>query len=121
MTYSEFATLLGTICIPQTTTALQVAYYEFDRGDPATLPFLVFYYPYANDVKADNINYQKVEHTILELYTEEIDFPQEKAVEDVLTGAEIAYSKTRNYIESQSMWQIVYEFDLVITEETTNA
>ena len=121
MTYQEFATLLGTICKPGTTDPLPLAYYEFEREDPATLPFLVFYYPYRNDVMADNINYQPIEHTVLELYTEEIDLPQEQAVEAVLAGAEIAYSKNRNYIDSEMMWQIVYEFDLVITEDISNA
>lgn len=117
MTYTEFDQLLGTICKPGTTTPLQKAYYEFQRDDPATLPFIVFYYPYRNDVMADDINYQHIEHVVLELYTEQICYPQEKIVEDVLTGAEIAYTKERNYIDSQMMWQIVYEFDLVITEE----
>ena len=115
MTRSEFATLVGTICVPETSTALPNAYYEFEN--PVTLPFITFYYPYSNDVMADNVNYQPVEHIILELYTEQIDFPQEQAVEDVLNGAEIAYSKSRNYIDSERMWQTVYEFDLVITEE----
>ena len=119
MTREEFATLVGTICIPETSTALPNAYYEFE--EPVELPFITFYYPYQNDIMADNINYQPIEHTILELYTEQIDFPQEKAVESVLTGAEIAYDKSRNHIDSERMWQIVYEFDLVITEETTNA
>ena len=121
MTYQNFAALLGTICKPDTTDPLPCAYYEFERDDPATLPFLVFYYPYRNDVMADDINYQPIEHTVLELYTEEIDFAQEQAVEAVLANAEIAFSKTRNYIDSQMMWQIVYEFELVITEDNSNA
>lgn len=119
MTREEFATLVGTICIPDTTTALPNAYWEFE--EPVSLPFLCFYYPYRNDFRADNVNFLPIEHTVLELYTEQIDFPQEEAVEAVLTGAEITFTKNRNYIDSERMWQTVYEFDLIITEEESNA
>lgn len=112
MTREAFATLVGTIGLPY-------AYYEFE--EPTTLPFICFYYPYRNDFRADNITWQPIEHTVLELYTEQMDFAQEAAVEAVLTGAEIAFSKNRNYIDSERMWQIVYEFDLIITEEESNA
>lgn len=114
MTHEEFATLVGTICQPETTTALPNAYYEFE--EPVSLPFITFYYPYRNDVMADNLNYQPIEHTVLELYTEQKDPAQESEVEKVLNGSEIAFSKESNYIESERMWQTVYEFDLVITE-----
>ena len=119
MTREEFAALVGTICAPETTTPLPNAYWEFE--EPVNLPFLTFYYPYRADVHADNICYVPIEHTVLELYTEQIDFPQEAAVEAVLTGAEITFSKDRNYIDSERMWQTVYEFDLIITEEESNA
>ena len=115
MTHEEFATLVGTICQPETTTALPNAYYEFE--EPVALPFVVFYYPYRNDVMADNINFQPIEHTVLELYTELKSPAQEQEVETVLNGAGIAFSKECNYISSERMWQIVYEFDLVITED----
>lgn len=114
MTYSEFATLVGTITDPGG-NALPNAYYQFTH--PVDPPFICFYYPRRNDIIADNRNYQKVEHTVLELYTTEKDFEQESNVETILTESSIVYTRQEIYLDSEQMWMIVYEFDLIITEE----
>ena len=117
MTHAEFKTLMGTVMIPNTETPLPSAYYEFES--PVSLPFICFYFPYRNDVYADNLNYQTVEHAIVELYTDRKDFAQESELEEVLFNAEIAYIKNPSaFITSERMWQTIYEFDYVLTEES---
>ena len=116
MTHAEFYTLMGTVPIPNTESTLPSAYYEFESA--VTLPFICFYFPYRHDVYADDVNFQTVEHAVVELYTNRKDFAQESAMETVLFNAGISYSKNPSqFISSERMWQTVYEFEFVLTEE----
>ena len=113
MTFKEVATMVSTIGIPYT-------YYQFDRGTAVPPPFICFYYDSDNDMVADNTNYQSIEHLVIELYTESKDFSLEKTVETTLNNNGIVYRRYEQAIESERLYMVVFEADVVITEETTN-
>ena len=109
MTYAEVATMLASVNVP-------TAYYQFPDNTPQELPFICFFYPNNNDFKADNTNYKKVEHLIVELYTQNKDFTLEASLEGVLSSYDLVYTRDEQYIGSERMWEVVYETDVIITE-----
>lgn len=109
MTYKEVATMVASIGLPY-------AYYEFPDGTQQTPPFVVFFYTSSDDVYADDSNYQRILRLNIELYTSEKDFTTEATVERILTNNNLTYYKEENYIDSERMWQIAYEMEVLITE-----
>lgn len=108
MTYAEIYSMISSI-------GLSCSYYQFPEGNAPALPYIVFYYPNNNDFVADNINYQTIVKLNIELYTENKDFTTEAAVETVLQNYGVVYQKTETYIDSELMYQILYESEVVIT------
>lgn len=93
---------------------LPCEYYEFPENTKQSPPFVVWIFGTNNDVMADDENYVDKEILAIELYTRYRDFQQEKAVEDILKSNGFSYSKEANYIESEIMWQIAYESEVII-------
>lgn len=111
MTHAEVKTMLASVGIP-------TAYYQFPDNTGQQPPFICFFYNYNNDFLADDKNYQKIEHLIVELYTDNKDFSLEAAVEAALSSHDIVYTRNEEYIDSEQMYLVVYESDVIITEET---
>ena len=63
---------------------------------------------------ADNENYVDKEQLNIELYTAYRDFDLEKSVEDILKASDISYDKYAEYVESEKMYQIAYESEVII-------
>ena len=93
---------------------LPCAYYQFDDDTPQTPPFLVWFFSVNTDVKADNTNYVDKEVLNIELYTKHRDFDQEAALEAVLKANDFCYAKEASYIDSERIWQISYESEVII-------
>ena len=110
MTREEVYAMIESIGLP-------CAYYEFPENTQQVPPFVVWFFATDTDVKADNSNYCDKEVLAIELYTKIRDFEQEKAVEDVLASYGFCYSKEPNYIESEKIWQIAYESEVIINGE----
>lgn len=110
MTHKEIATMVGTIGLPY-------AYYQFPGDTAVAPPFVCFFYPSSNDFMADGINYQKIEHMVIELYTDNKDFAMEATVENTLAENGIAWNRSESWIDSERMHVTVYEFDVLITSE----
>lgn len=110
MTTKEVAAMVAEIGVPY-------AYYQFPEGTGQETPFICFFYSYNNDVKADNSNYQKIERLIIELYTDNKDFDLEHRVESVLASHDMVWSRNEEWIESERMLEVVFEMDVIITEE----
>ena len=106
MTFEQIASMIEGIGIPY-------AYYQFDETGQAP-PFICFYYSGDNDVKADNLNYQKIEQLIVEVYTRNKDFELEASVENALSNAGLVYSRNEVYINSEKLYQVVYSCDVLI-------
>lgn len=113
MTFKQVAQMINSIGIPYT-------YYQFPEGTAQAPPFICYYYSEDSDVKADNSNYQKIEHLNIELYTNEKDFNSEALIESVLSGAGLVWQRTETYIDSEKLYEVLYEMDVVITEVNNN-
>lgn len=109
MTYKQIASMVSSIGLPY-------AYYQFPEGTAQAPPFVVFFYADTDDVFADDTNYQRIATLNIELYTSEKDFATESTVEQILTNNNLTYYKEENYIDSEQMWQIAYEMEVIINE-----
>lgn len=107
MTYKEVATMVAGIGLPY-------SYYQFPEGTEQSPPFVVFFYTSSDDVYADDQNYQRIVTLNIELYTSEKDFETEATVEGILKNNNLTYYKEENYIDSERMWQIAYEMEVLI-------
>ena len=107
MTYKELSTMIETIGLP-------FAYYQFPEGTSQAPPFVVFFYSNIDDLYADESNYQRIVTLNIELYTAEKDFEHEAAVEAVLAENNLTYYKEENYINSEKLYQIAYEMEVII-------
>jgi len=93
-------------------TGLPFAYDHFVEGQSPEPPFLVFLYPGANNFAADGITYFKVNRLHLELYTDEKSIELEEQVESVLTRHGIFYGKSEVWIESENLYEVLYEMEV---------
>ena len=93
------------------------AYYQFPEGTAQDPPFICFFFDGADDMTADNTNYQKIEHLIIELYTDQKDFTLEATAESVLNASGLVYNKAEQFIDTEKLYLTVYDMDVVITEE----
>lgn len=107
MTREEVYSMIGSIGLP-------CAYYEFPDNTPQVPPFVVWFFSVNNDVFADDTNYIDKEVLNVELYTKERDFDLEKAVESILTSNGFTYAKEANFVESERIWQVSYESEVII-------
>lgn len=104
MTQSELLQALKSIGYP-------VAYSHFNKSPSA--PYLVYLFAYDADLIADNQNYAEISNFQIELYTEIKDLAAEKAVQDKLKEITLPYRKTETWIESEKLFQILYEIQLI--------
>lgn len=107
MTYKEIADMIESIGLP-------FAYYQFPEGTGQAPPFVVFFYSQTDDQYADNTNYQRIVNLNIELYTSEKDFTTEALVEEKISANGLSYYKEESYIDSEKMWQIAYEMEVII-------
>ena len=107
MTHKEVAEMVKSIGLPY-------AYYQFPEGTGQALPFVCFFYSSSDDLYADDSNFQRIMRLNIELYTGEKDFDLEDKTEEILSGAGLTYYKEENYIDSEKMWQIAYEMEVLI-------
>ncbi|MBR7187093.1 MAG: hypothetical protein IKD53_00910 [Clostridia bacterium] len=110
MTRQEIATMIGGIGLPY-------AYDHFDDRDgahPQGPPFICFMYPNDDDLQADNINYAHITALVIELYTDNVDFDLEGAVEAALTANALPYAKAETYIDGERMYQTTYTTEVSI-------
>ena len=107
MTHKEVASMVKSIGLP-------FAYYQFPEGTGQAPPFVVFFYSSTDDVFADDSNYQRIETLNIELYTKDKDFNLESQVESVISANGLTYHKEESHIDSEKMWQIAYEMEVII-------
>lgn len=116
MTYKEVYQVISGIEMAAGVT-IPAAYLQFPEGDTNNPPppFICYYYTGDNDLKADDINYQKIRQLTIELYCDNKNFTLESAVEDALTSHGIVYTKMETYIDDEKMYMTSYETEVVIT------
>lgn len=113
MTTTQIASMIASIGVPY-------AYYQFPEGTEQPTPFVCFYYPDEPDFYADDSNYTNIKHLVIEVYTDNKDFELEATVEGALRASGMSWAKSETPIESERMFEVIYETDVVITEDNNN-
>lgn len=113
MTYKEVATMIRSIGLP-------FAYHQFNEDTAVEPPFVCYSYPASDDVQADNINFQRIEQLQIDLYSDDKDFDNEAAVEAVLLNNGISWEKLESYIDSERLYMVTYQAEVLITQEASN-
>lgn len=104
MTQAELYQALKAIGYP-------VAYLHFEN--PPQPPYLVYLFTYSSDLMADNQNYVEVSNFQVELYTNKKDLAAERKVQDKLKELKLPYTKTETWIDSEKLFQVIYEIQLI--------
>ena len=60
--------------------------------------------------------YKRIDNINIELYTNKKDLEAEKKLEDVLNANEIMWDVTETYIDTEKVYQRVYETRIIYTE-----
>jgi len=88
-----------------------VAYSHFNS--PPSPPYIMYLVAFSSNFHADNQSYVKIQNAQVELYTEYKDLEAEQALEDVLDQNDIPYDTTETFIETEQLFQKVYEIGVI--------
>lgn len=102
MTYDDLVAMLEEAGLP-------FAYDHFAEGESPDPPFLVFLFPGTDNFFADNTVYEKVNNLNIELYTDKKDPETEDRIEKILTSHELPYEKSEVWIDSEKMYEVLYQ------------
>ncbi len=93
------------------TTGHPVAYRSFKTH--TSPPFIVYLFAGSDDLIADNHNYHEISQFQIELYTIKKDLEAESKLEAILKSNRLPYNKNETYIDSEEIYQIVYQVSLI--------
>lgn len=102
MTHEEVMKLMERLGLP-------FAYDHFAEGESLDSPFSCFLYPKAQNFSADNVVYHHFNQLDIEVYTDFKNPELEEKIEAILTEAELYYEKSEVWIESEKMYEVLYE------------
>lgn len=105
MVHKEVLAMIEEVGIPS-------AYGHFAEGQSPEPPFLVFLYPGSRNFAADGIVYHKGNKLQMELYTDYKSLDLENKVESVLGCHGIFYEKSEVWIESERLYEVLYEMEV---------
>jgi len=88
-------------------TGLPVAYHHFTS--PPTPPYIVYLFSYSSNFGADNKVHSQADNYQVELYTVKKDPTSEALIEGLFDANEIYWDKTETYIDSEGLYQVLYE------------
>ncbi|WP_342541046.1 hypothetical protein MHI39_08215 [Heyndrickxia sp. FSL K6-6286] len=109
MNLIELKDLLDTVGYP-------VAYYQFIATNNKPVPdppYITYLVAYSSNFMADGKVYKKIDNVQVELYTVKKDLTAEAKLEAVLDNNEIPYQTTETFIESEGLFQKIYEVRLI--------
>ena len=90
------------------------AYDHFAEGESPEPPFICYLCPGSNNFAADGKVYYKISQVNIELYTDRKDPAVEQKLEDALDAASIFYNKSETWIESEKLYEVLYQFELEV-------
>ena len=105
MELHKIASMLAGLGIP-------LAYHHFAEGESPPPPFLLYLSPGSDNFSADGRVYWKVAQLDVELYTDLKDPELEARLEMVLDTAGLFYNKTESYIDSEKLYEVLYEMEV---------
>ena len=91
---------------------LPYAYDHFAEGESPAPPFLCFLCPASDNFAADGRVYYKINEVHIELYTDEKNPETEDRIEAVLDERGIFYNKSEVWIESEKLYEVLYQFEM---------
>lgn len=92
----------------------EYAYYQWPINEAPALPYVLFHYPNRADFYADGKNYMKISALNIEFYSDNKDFVGEEQIEAVLDEYGLIYAKSESYIDSEKMFLVLYETEVLI-------
>jgi hypothetical protein len=96
-------------------TGFPVAYSHFTETENEPLPkppFLIYVASFSSNFMADNKVHLPIENVQIELYTNKKDEEAEAILEEVLNDDELPFDTTETFIESEQLFQKIYEVRL---------
>ena len=102
MTYDEVMQLMEELDI-------SYAYDHFAEGESPDPPFICFLFPGCENFGADNVVYASFRNLDIELYTDEKDPELEEQLEAVFLLHGIYWEKSEVWIESEKMYEVLYQ------------
>lgn len=91
---------------------LPFAYHHFAEGESPDPPFICFLTSGSDNFAADGRDYFKIDQINIELYTDRKDPELEDSVEAVLDEHGIFYQKTEVWIDSEKLYEVLYQFEM---------
>ena len=88
------------------------AYDHFAQGESPEPPFICYLIPASDNIGADGKVYYKIDLYNIELYTDLKDLSLERKIEEALDEASIFYNKSETWIESESLYEVLYTFEM---------
>ena len=89
------------------TINLPVAYHHFTS--PPSPPYIVYLFAYSSNFGADNKVHKEIPNYQVELYTTIKDPASEALIENIFDANDIYWKKMETYIESEGLFQVLYE------------
>ena len=105
MTKKEVVQMIGEFGLP-------FAYDHFAEGESPEPPFVVYLYPNSDNFAADGKVYFKKDRLHVELYTDSKDIGLEKQIEDVLDAHGLFYNKSEVWIQSERLYEVLYQTEV---------
>ena len=84
---------------------------------PQALPYIIWMFEGLDGFYADDTVFKKVELLTVNFYSEKLDFVKESKIEAALLNAGLVYTYTREYIDSEKMYETHYESEVLIDGE----
>lgn len=109
MTLAELKKLLDA-------TGYPVAYSHFKSSPNRPIPeppYVTYLVTYSSNFHADNKVHRQIQNVDIELYTDKKDLQAESFVESILDANEIPYDTTETFIDSENLFQKIYEVRLL--------
>lgn len=88
------------------------AYDHFAEGEGPEPPFICWRCPSSDNFAADGRVYLDVDVVDIELYTDRKDPVLEGHLQEMLTAAGLVYGKNEVWIESEKLYEVIYEFEV---------
>jgi hypothetical protein len=109
MTMEELVAMLQEMGLP-------FAYDHFAEGENPEPPFICYLLPGSDNFAADGRVYFRINDVRVEVYTDRKDLSVESKVEAVLDDHGIFYNKSEVWIGSEKLYEVLYSFELPVTE-----
>lgn len=99
-------------------SGIPITYYSYPEKHAPDLPYAVYYFPGERPDPADDKQWTGIRELNIELYSREKDFMLEYKVDEILRSYGLIYTKTETYLNTENMFQILYQTEVTIWDES---